>query len=123
MPVSAQPLNAANTSAYMGDGRWNWKIFIQAPDDVIRNIDCVEYTLHPTFDNPIKKICDVGDVRYPFAYSANGWGTFNIPIIGTMGIVVATVVVEVVDLLCPAATTLIVLVTGVAEFPDESVTL
>ncbi len=70
-------LQAANTSTYLGNGRWHWKIFIEAGQQTLAQIACVEYTLHPTFPNPVVKVCD----RYSrFALEATGWGTFVVKI-------------------------------------------
>jgi len=46
----------ANTSTYAGSGRWNWTIFIDADAATLRQIKCVEYTLHPTFPNPVRTV-------------------------------------------------------------------
>ncbi len=77
---AAQEIKARNTSRYVGNGKWDWTIFIQASEQVLDDIKCVEYTLHPTFPNPIREECSLGDLRYPFGHSTNGWGTFEIPI-------------------------------------------
>lgn len=65
-----------NTSAYAGGGRWDWKIFVDADPATLRQIKCVKYTLHPTFPNPVRQVCD--SPRTNFALSSNGWGTFTI---------------------------------------------
>jgi transcription initiation factor IIF auxiliary subunit len=46
----------------------------------IHGVKCVEYTLHPTFSDRIRMICERGDTHRPFAVSATGWGTFQIGI-------------------------------------------
>ncbi len=66
----------ANTSTYAGSGRWNWTIFIDADAATLRQIKCVEYTLHPTFPNPVRTVCDQPGMK--FALSSNGWGTFTV---------------------------------------------
>jgi transcription initiation factor IIF auxiliary subunit len=77
---AAQEISAANTAQYVGDDRWNWTIFIDAPPEVLSKVRCVEYKLHPTFPHPNQKICKNLDPAHPFALSSNGWGTFEIPI-------------------------------------------
>ncbi|MBI3694676.1 MAG: hypothetical protein HY238_07525 [Acidobacteria bacterium] len=79
-PASAQELSTANTARYRGDGRWDWTVYIRAPSEVLKRINCVEYKLHPTFPDPVRKVCAMGDEQYAFALSSNGWGTFEIPI-------------------------------------------
>lgn len=80
LPCVAQQISADNTSRYIGNGRWDWTVFIKASKQVLDDIECVEYTLHPTFPNPIRRECSLGDPRYPFGHSTNGWGTFEIHI-------------------------------------------
>lgn len=74
--AAAQDISAANTSRYIGNGRWAWTIYIKAPPEVLSKVKCVEYKLHPTFPDPVPPICALGDARYPFGLDSNGWGTF-----------------------------------------------
>lgn len=78
--ASAEQISADNTSRYVGGGRWDWTVFIKAVPEVLERIECVEYTLHPTFPNPVRRQCALGDRRFPFALTTNGWGTFEIGI-------------------------------------------
>lgn len=71
-------LTVQNTSTYVGSGRWNWTIYIDADVSTVNNIRCVEYTLHPTFPNPVRTVCDEQQTK--FALSANGWGTFTVQV-------------------------------------------
>lgn len=79
--LAALPVHAAlqteNTSTYVGGGRWNWSVFINADDATLRQIECVEYTLHPTFPDPVRRICNR---ESKFALTSNGWGTFTIQV-------------------------------------------
>jgi transcription initiation factor IIF auxiliary subunit len=75
-----EDISTANTSQRVGDDRWEWVVFIRAPEGVLKNIRCVEYKLHSTFTNPNRKVCHGADKKQPFALKANGWGTFDIPI-------------------------------------------
>ena len=76
----AQNITASNTSRALGNGRWEWTVFLTAPPQVLRQIDCVEYTLHPTFPQPIRRVCAIGDTSRPFSLTASGWGEFQIRI-------------------------------------------
>ena len=80
--VAASPCLAAvtvkNTSSYAGAGRWDWTIFIDADPATLRQIECVEYILHPTFPNPVRQVCRQPQTK--FAYSTNGWGTFTVKV-------------------------------------------
>lgn len=75
--ISYAALSVSNTSTYRGNGRWDWTIFIDADNSVLSQINCVEYTLHPTFPNPVRKVCDK---KSKFALSTNGWGTFVVKV-------------------------------------------
>jgi hypothetical protein len=80
-PVPESPeIHADNTAIPAGGNRWDWTVFIRASRDVLEQINCVEYTLHPTFPNPVRTVCQQGIPDQPFALSSNGWGTFTIHI-------------------------------------------
>ena len=78
--AEVQAISSANTSRYSGNDRWDWTVFIKASPKIINDIKCVQYTLHPTFPDPMRTVCRAGETQYPFALSSNGWGTFEIPI-------------------------------------------
>lgn len=78
--VHAQAVGVANTSRYVGDGQWDWTIYLTAPRDVLPNVRCVEYRLHPTFPNPVQRVCSLGDPGFPFALQGKGWGTFEVAV-------------------------------------------
>ena len=80
--VSAQSgITVGNTSKSAGEGRWDWTVYITAEPAVLSQIRCVEYTLHPTFANPIRRVCARGkDTRHAFPLSSNGWGEFTIKV-------------------------------------------
>jgi len=77
---TAQEISAANTSRYLGDGKWDWTVFIKASPEVLNQVKCVEYTLHPTFTKRFISVCELGNKDCPFGYHAKGWGTFEIPV-------------------------------------------
>jgi len=74
------PICTQNTAQSKGDRRWDWTVFIDPRSADLARIKCVEYTLHPTFPNPVRIVCDMGRIDAPFALSSNGWGTFQIRI-------------------------------------------
>lgn len=80
LPSAAQEISVANTSLYVGNGRWDWTVFIQASPQVLKEIACVEYELHPSYPKPVRKVCRLGDQRHPFGHTTNGWGEFEIKI-------------------------------------------
>ncbi len=71
---------ADNVAEPAGNDKWNWTVFIKPDSASIDDIKCVEYKLHPTFPNPVRRVCDRGDPPRPFGLSATGWGTFTIGI-------------------------------------------
>jgi transcription initiation factor IIF auxiliary subunit len=76
---AALPITADNSARKLSSGYWSWTVFIKAPNDVLDQVKCVEYTLHPTFPNPVQEVCNRG-TGPAFALSARGWGTFQIRI-------------------------------------------
>ena len=66
-----------NKSQWVGQGRWNWTVYVVADTYTMSKINCVEYTLDSSFPNPVRTICQPNN---SFALSGNGWGVFNIPI-------------------------------------------
>ena len=79
--VERVDIRADNTAVNAGNGRWDWTVFIQADEAALSEVKSVEYTLHPTFANPIRNVTDRGtDRQKAFPLSANGWGTFEVAI-------------------------------------------
>src|SRR5215218_3570604 len=56
---------------------YEWCVFVDEDPTVINSIKSVEYTLHPTFPNPVRVIEDKSS---RFTLCSSGWGTFTIPI-------------------------------------------
>jgi transcription initiation factor IIF auxiliary subunit len=76
---STPVLAVSNTSHFVGDGRYDWTVFIYGTRVTSNHVQCVEYTLHPTFPNPIRRVCVRGaDPQHAFPLSSNGWGGFTI---------------------------------------------
>ena len=71
----AQDIHVVNTASYAGSGRYDWTIHILAEESVLNAIDRVEYTLHPSFPNPVRV---VDNRENNFALTSNGWGEFNV---------------------------------------------
>jgi hypothetical protein len=78
---ATQPVfTAANTAQPASDKRWDWTVFILGTEEDLDRVRCVEYTLHPTFPNPVRTVCERGNGPHAFPLSTNGWGTFRIQI-------------------------------------------
>jgi hypothetical protein len=71
-------IETRNIATKIGKVRWRWSVFIESDSETLAMIDCVEYTLHPTFPDPVQKICNMGSPTQAFATHATGWGTFKI---------------------------------------------
>lgn len=76
-PISAE--NVAQRSETKND-YWEWTIFVKAPEDVLEKIEYVEYTLHPTFPNPVRIVNQRGHGPYAFPLTTAGWGTFTVKV-------------------------------------------
>jgi transcription initiation factor IIF auxiliary subunit len=77
---SPQPaaLTVKNSSKYVGGKNpWDWTIYVDADARTLQQIQCVTYELHPTFKDRIHHRCDA---EKKFAFSASGWGTFEVPV-------------------------------------------
>jgi transcription initiation factor IIF auxiliary subunit len=60
---------------YEGDDWWEWAVWVEGPDEALDGIAFVEWTLHPTFPNPIRRIRDRAS---KFRLETAGWGVFTI---------------------------------------------
>ena|SRR5690242_19545777 len=67
-------LEVRNTSQYIGKGRYKWKVYLEASQNVLGTIRRVQYTLHPTFKDTLVN----GNSHDKFSYTATGWGEFSL---------------------------------------------
>jgi transcription initiation factor IIF auxiliary subunit len=80
-PHTHGAVSAGNISHYAGDDRWDWTVFLISDNKTLDDIQCVDYTLHPTFPDPVRKVCMRGtSPGQGFFLKSNGWGTFTIGI-------------------------------------------
>ena len=63
------------SSTREGENYWSWSVWIDAPDAIIKKIDMVEYILHPTFPNRVRRIFTKEN---NFKLASKGWGEFMI---------------------------------------------
>jgi transcription initiation factor IIF auxiliary subunit len=69
-------LTLRNKWHYKGDDRWKWEAFLDDEGSgELSNVDYVEYILHPTFKEPIRRI---SDAEGGFALKTEGWGEFDL---------------------------------------------
>jgi len=60
---------------YKNDDWWDWSVWIEGTEQELDSIESVEYTLHPTFPNPVRKITDRAS---KFRLKTAGWGGFTV---------------------------------------------
>jgi len=60
---------------YEGNDWWKWAVWIDGSDEALDRIEFVEWALHPTFPNPIRKISNRTN---KFRLDTAGWGVFPI---------------------------------------------
>lgn len=60
-----------------GEDWYEWCVFIDSEENIIKEIKYVEYILHSTFPNPLRKI---EDRFHRFALYSSGWGEFSVKI-------------------------------------------
>jgi transcription initiation factor IIF auxiliary subunit len=60
---------------YKAKDMWDWSVWVEASNDDLDEIEYVEYTLHPTFINPVREVYDRAT---KFKLSTTGWGVFTI---------------------------------------------
>jgi transcription initiation factor IIF auxiliary subunit len=65
----------AQEETYAGNDWWKWSVWVEASEKALDGVEYVQYTLHPTFPNPVRR---VDDRASKFSLSANGWGVFTI---------------------------------------------
>jgi transcription initiation factor IIF auxiliary subunit len=79
MPINQVRFN--NISRYVGlrNGQdwYEWMVFVDEPQDVLQQIEAVEYLLHRSFPNPLRRR---DDRQRQFALESSGWGEFNMRI-------------------------------------------
>ena len=54
---------------------WDWEVHLEGANDELDQIKYVEYTLHETFSNPLRREYDRAS---GFALKELGWGTFTL---------------------------------------------
>jgi TIR domain/YEATS family len=62
-------------ATYQGKDHWKWAVWVEGPDRELDAIESVEWTLHPTFKNPVRRVWDRST---KFRIEASGWGEFEI---------------------------------------------
>ncbi len=67
-------LKLRNRWHYKENDWWDWEVFLDdSGSGELSNVAYVEYVLHPTFLNPVRKI---SDSKGGFVLKTSGWGIF-----------------------------------------------
>jgi transcription initiation factor IIF auxiliary subunit len=74
----AQDIRVENSAKY-SSGRYSWTIYLTGSDATLNKVDYVQYTLHPSFPQPIQIVRTRGG-RCAFPYSSNSWAEFEVKI-------------------------------------------
>ena len=78
-PEQERGLAVENTADFLKGDRWEWTIYIAAPDEVLEQIECVYYILHPSYKEPKREICEKGNVRGEgFFLRDTAWEPFEV---------------------------------------------
>ena len=77
--IHAQSIRVDNTAKY-SSGRYTWTIFLVADDATLNSIDYVQYTLHPSFPNPVQPPIKDRGGKCAFALSSESWGEFEVKV-------------------------------------------
>src|SRR5437870_1650121 len=68
-------LKIEQNAKYEDPDWWDWSVWVDGPEHELNRINFVEYTLHPTFREPVRI---VSTSENKFSLSTSGWGTFPI---------------------------------------------
>lgn len=69
------PIQIAQSCAPAGKDHWKWSVWMDGTNEDLDGVDYVVYTLHPTFNEPVRR---VDDRATAFRLDASGWGEFSI---------------------------------------------
>ncbi len=67
-------LSLQQNQEYKGSGRWRWAVWLDGGDEELNSVEHVTYILHPTFNNPVRRISDRST---NFRLETSGWGNFT----------------------------------------------
>jgi len=74
-PRIADQIDVQQSSEYVRQNWWNWSVWIEAPPNVLSNIEYVNYKLHSTFADPVRHHTNS---QQKFMLKSAGWGEFAI---------------------------------------------
>ena len=69
------PIRIAQSFNYKDNDWWEWSVWIDGTDSELDEVSSVEYTLHPSFPNPVRTMTDRAS---KFRLDTAGWGSFTV---------------------------------------------
>lgn len=69
------PFEIQQWEEYEGENWWKWAVWLEGSDDALDRVESVEWALHPTFPNPVRRQKNRKD---KFKLETAGWGVFPI---------------------------------------------
>jgi len=75
MSTGTNNYTIAQGANYQGEDWWKWWIWIEGEPDRLSQIDFVVYTLHFSFNDPVRKMTNR---NAKFRLDAEGWGIFTV---------------------------------------------
>lgn len=75
------PFVIKQSENYEGDNWWSWAVWLEGTDTALDEVEFVEWKLHPTFPNPIRRTTDREN---KYKIETAGWGVFPIHATVTM---------------------------------------
>ncbi len=81
-PQQERELVVENTANFLKGDRWEWTIYIAAPDEVLEQIECVYYILDPSYREPKREVCDgrSNDSGKGFFLTDMAWEPFEVSV-------------------------------------------
>ncbi|MGH9871735.1 MAG: pYEATS domain-containing protein [Pyrinomonadaceae bacterium] len=65
----------SQSETFQGNDWWEWAVWVEGSDEALDKVDYVEWTLHSTFRDPIRKVTNRAQ---KFRIDTGGWGEFQI---------------------------------------------
>ena len=68
-------MQICQSEQYIDDNWWQWSVWLDAPPEKLDAVESVEWRLHPSFPNPVRRVTDRST---KFRLETGGWGVFMI---------------------------------------------
>lgn len=68
-------LSIQQETTYEGKHRWHWAVRLDGPPEELDGVEYVDYVLHPTFFDPVRR---VEERQTNFRLDSYSWGAFTV---------------------------------------------